>query len=242
MRSRNIKPGFWENETIGRLTHTQRLLFIGLWCIADREGKLENRPDRIKHLIFGYDKQKIDVHGELTVMARLGLVNLYEVNGMPIIIIPKFKKHQSPHHTERRSNLPDPQSNSESHGELTVSHGENPPDSLNHESRIMNHNTPYSPPKGDNHFEVFWKAYPNKKGKKAALRAWGKAKDRPPIEVMLKALDVQKMSTSWKKEDGQYIPHPATWLNQGRWGDEIEANIHEAKNPTIEELDKRGAI
>lgn len=67
-------------------------------------------------------------------------------------------------------------------------------------------------------FLSFYQAYPVKKGKKAAYRAWKNAKDKPALSVLLKAIEQQKKSDSWR---GGYIPYPATWLNQGRWDDEI---------------------
>lgn len=70
-------------------------------------------------------------------------------------------------------------------------------------------------------FEQFWKAYPKKIGKRAAERAWYAAKDRPALSRILSALHTAKASPDWKKEHGKYIPHPATWLNQGRWDDEL---------------------
>ena len=70
-------------------------------------------------------------------------------------------------------------------------------------------------------FEVFWEYYPRKVGKKDAHRAWGKAKDRPPLPDILSALAAQKSSEQWTKDHGQFIPHPATWLNQGRWADQL---------------------
>ncbi|MBA7561089.1 hypothetical protein ES708_02724 [subsurface metagenome] len=69
-------------------------------------------------------------------------------------------------------------------------------------------------------FDQFWSLYPRKVGKKAASKAWDKAKDKPALEVLLVALEAQKKSEQWKKDGGQYIPNPATWLNQGRWDDE----------------------
>lgn len=77
--------------------------------------------------------------------------------------------------------------------------------------------TPAASPPG---FNEFWKAYPRKVGKKKARRDWIKAKDKPAPEVLLAALEAQKKSEQWTKDGGQYIPNPATWLNQGRWDDE----------------------
>ncbi len=71
-----------------------------------------------------------------------------------------------------------------------------------------------------NGFDKFWEAYPNKKDKQKAMKAW--AKHQPDIVNVLKAIVVQKNSEQWKKDNGQYIPLPTTWLNGARWEDEIE--------------------
>jgi len=76
----------------------------------------------------------------------------------------------------------------------------------------------------DSLFDVFWKSYPNKVGKDAARKAFAKRKpDDDLLALMLGALDNQKASDRWVKDNGQYIPNPATWLNQGRWMDEDSA-------------------
>ena len=71
-----------------------------------------------------------------------------------------------------------------------------------------------------NVFEYFWNAYPKKIGKKEALRAWEKAKDKPLLDDILQAIERAKQSEQWMKDNGQFIPNPSTWLNQGRWDDE----------------------
>jgi hypothetical protein len=70
-------------------------------------------------------------------------------------------------------------------------------------------------------FERFWAVYPNKKAKEAARRAWLKLTlDDVLVDRILAAVQDQRRSTAWMKDGGQFIPHPATWLNQGRWQDE----------------------
>ena len=69
-------------------------------------------------------------------------------------------------------------------------------------------------------FEKFWSAYPKKVGKKSAKKAFDRA--NMPIETLLAAIERQKCSTQWSKDNGQFIPNPSTWLNQGRWEDELE--------------------
>ncbi|NBQ17288.1 DUF1376 domain-containing protein [bacterium] len=71
---------------------------------------------------------------------------------------------------------------------------------------------------GDSDFDIFWKEYPKKVGKDTARKAWNKTK--PNLDVVLKALSWQKQSEQWFKSNGQFIPNPSTWINQGRWEDE----------------------
>lgn len=151
-RSRNIKPGFFKNEDLADLGPYVQLLFAGLWTLADREGILEDRPRRIKADIFPhYD---FDVNGGLTLLHRFGFVRRYKVNDKPYIHIVEFAKHQSPHSTERKSDLPgpdhaDPDEVAATPHESTVStdnvgltvstplgHHGNTPDSLNTDSLI----------------------------------------------------------------------------------------------------------
>lgn len=80
-------------------------------------------------------------------------------------------------------------------------------------------NIPPKPPSGA--FERFWSAYPKKVGKQAALSAYKKVK--VPVETLISAVEAQKTSAQWTKDNGQYIPNPATWLNQGRWEDVLDA-------------------
>lgn len=82
-------------------------------------------------------------------------------------------------------------------------------------------NTPIPPSGVDVRFETFWSAYPRKVGKDAARKAFGKRKpDEALLRVMLEAVAVQAQSPTWTKDGGQFIPHPSTWLNEGRWQDE----------------------
>jgi hypothetical protein len=75
-------------------------------------------------------------------------------------------------------------------------------------------------------FSAFWAAYPRKVGKDAAFRAFQKhAPTAALVETMLRALTRQRQTVQWRKDDGQFIPHPATWLNQGRWQDEPDAPV-----------------
>jgi hypothetical protein len=72
-------------------------------------------------------------------------------------------------------------------------------------------------------FSAFWAAYPKKKSKGDAYRAWLQTKSRrPELSVILKALVVLKESEDWLRDGGQWIPYPATWLRAWGWADVAE--------------------
>lgn len=83
--------------------------------------------------------------------------------------------------------------------------------------------TPVS--KNEERFNRFWEVYPKKVGKGAARKSWDKC--RPSEELtarMIAAVRQQAQSDQWRRDGGQYIPNPATWLNQERWEDELKTN------------------
>ncbi len=262
-RARNIKPGFFKNEDLGECALATRLCFAGLWTLADRDGRLEDRPKRIKGEIFAFDD--FNVEPLLDELAQHGFIVRYESDGQRFIQITKFATHQTPHYSEKQSVIkpppflectPDegahipgnsPSLSSEAHrplpGESTEAAidddgktprkmassrgGRNPlnPDSLN-PSSLNPEKTP-SPaarakgsalPAG---FDAFWTAYPRKTAKPDAVKAFVKLQpDADLLAAMLNALAEQSKGEQWRKDDGQFIPHPATWINKRRWEDE----------------------
>lgn len=104
-RARNIKPGLFSNELLVELPAFDRLAFIGLWCLADREGRLEDRVKRIKIELFPCDDY--DVEAGLDRLSAAGFISRYQVAGQAVIEIVNFQKHQSPHGSEKDSTLPD---------------------------------------------------------------------------------------------------------------------------------------
>jgi len=106
-RARNIKPSFFKNEILGKLDPLVSILFISLWTLADREGRLEDRPDRILAETFPYRREITDINRYLTVLVSHGFIHRYEIDGLRLIQIAKFNKHQNPHNTEKASELPE---------------------------------------------------------------------------------------------------------------------------------------
>jgi hypothetical protein len=104
-RTRLIKPGFFLNEELGRLPPLDRILFAGLWTIADREGRLEDRPVRIKAEVLPFDDY--DVDAALDRLAAAGFIRRYFLGTLCYACITKFHKHQRPHARELPSEIPE---------------------------------------------------------------------------------------------------------------------------------------
>ena len=82
-------------------------------------------------------------------------------------------------------------------------------------------------------FLEFWKAYPKKTGKQYALKAWNKIKPTAELhERIMQAVDAQKRSDQWRRENGRYIPNPSTWLNGGYWdNEEVNEGAENQRDP-----------
>lgn len=103
-RARNIKPGFFSNDELVELPFETRLLFIGLWTIADRAGRILDRPKKIKMDIFPGDS--VDVDQCLCQLASSGFILRYQAMGVKAIQVIKWEKHQNPHIKEALSTIP----------------------------------------------------------------------------------------------------------------------------------------
>ncbi|MBS5839486.1 MAG: hypothetical protein KID05_09995 [Pseudomonas sp.] len=104
-RSRNIKPGFFSNEHLAEVDFATRLLFIGMWTEADREGRLEDRPRRLKMALFPADN--VDIDAMLYSLHDLEFIDRYSVDGRNYIQVVNWAKHQNPHLKEAKSTIPE---------------------------------------------------------------------------------------------------------------------------------------
>lgn len=90
-------------------------------------------------------------------------------------------------------------------------------------------------------FETFWRAYPRKTGKGAAWNSWRRLNGSKPddMEIILNAIDQHRRTEQWNRDGGQYIPLPATWLNQRRWEDDPESAKQMSLDLIRAELEER---
>lgn len=99
-----LSPEFFTDEKVVLVSFPARLLFAGMWCCADREGRLGDSPVRLKMQIFPSDQ--VDIDPLLEELITAGLIHRYVVDGQRVLGIPGFLKHQNPHHREKPSVLP----------------------------------------------------------------------------------------------------------------------------------------
>lgn len=205
-RIRTIKPEFFTCEDIVGLSAYARLLYIALWCEADRDGRLVWRPITFKMRYLPVDV--IDIEALCNELTSNDLVKLY---GDGFAFIPSFTHHQHINPRETESKLPNPQKLSTREprvNDATVTHRE--------EGREGREG--YDASK----FNAFYAAYPKKKNRADAEKAFKALHvDDALLEKMISAIRISGESLDWKKENGAFIPYPGSWLRGRRWEDSI---------------------
>lgn len=106
-RARNIKPAFFTNDELSELPPLARLLFIGLWTIADYKGCFEYKPKRLKVQLLPYDD--CDIEQLVSALDKSRFISIYSVQGQTYGKVLNFNKHQNPHKNEKEkgSDIPD---------------------------------------------------------------------------------------------------------------------------------------
>ena len=225
-RARNIKPGLFKNEILGVADPIYTLLFEGLWVLADREGRLEDRPLRIKAEIFPY-RDGLSVDEMLNWLQANGFIRRYVARGKKCIVVCEFVKHQNPHKNESESELPAPEDDGakpEEIGRTSEFIGSTRADSLSSDSlnsdSIFEPNGSVGKSADQPGFAEFWKTWPpndRKQAKGKCLAAWKKAGAERDAAAVLAHVERLKDSESWKKQGGQFVPAPLVYLGQRRW-------------------------
>jgi hypothetical protein len=105
-RARMLHPGFFENADLAACAVAARLLFCGLWCIADKCGRCEDRPEFIRGRVFPFERIKVEPL--LRELAAHGFIERYRVDSLRLIQVCQWTEYQRPHHREAPSHLPPP--------------------------------------------------------------------------------------------------------------------------------------
>ncbi len=227
-RIRTIKPEIWESERLGKLYISTRLLFVGLISLADDEGRGRGSPRYLLGRLHPYAPEKIkeaDVWNDLQLLSKRRLIRTYEIDGCWYYEIPGWHDNQK---IDRPKPSKLPKYSKQSEDSTINRRSIDDAASINRRSikdqgsRIRDQGSRIKDTESMSGFDAFWKVYPRKAGKEAARKAWGRIKpDKALQERILAAVAQQDGSEQWNTERPRFIPHPATWLNQSRWDDEL---------------------
>jgi len=247
-RIRSVKPEFCHSEAIVGLPRDVRLHFILLWTYADDFGRGKDEPRIIKGAIWPMDDDvTADMVADWQdQLHKAGRITRYEVDGRRFFVITNWMEHQKPNR-RTDSKLPGPDQgiqvdavqaqckssadavqmqrdcpavvvggDVEVEGEVVGDHRPEPCTAL----ALVTDDLPTATPPNSPYpadFEEWWQVYPRKTGKGAAAKAYRKARRQIPSGSLLAALDLH--AAAWATVDEQFIPHPATWLNEARYDD-----------------------
>lgn len=198
-------------------TDGARLLYTWLLPNVDINGCFSGDAEVIKGQIFTrLRKSTKTIFSYLEDLETVGLIVWYQSNGDAFLQIPDFVSRQpnlNPN-KEAKSTIPLPTME-----QLQTYSGLTPPKVKEREVKIKQSKA------NDGRFDKFWLIYPKKIGKGDAEKSFLKVNPSEELFArILSAVAEQKLSDQWKREGGRYIPNPATWLNQKRWGDELKAD------------------
>lgn len=237
-RIRTVKPEFFTSLSNGALSRDARLLYIGLYTYCDDEGRGVHDARVIKGALFPLDDDM--THESVTLLIselhRAGKVILYEVDGKPLLRVAGWHHQKISHPTPSRlppedsGKVLEPSRKSRRSRARAVSVSV----SGNREQGRANGCAPEHPPERNgegpppagpaelvSNFDRFWDACPRKIGKARARAKFDSATRRGvPPEQLIDAMT--RAAATWTRAhtEERFIPHPATWLEQGRWDDE----------------------
>jgi hypothetical protein len=242
MRIRSIKPEFWRSDAIARLPRDIRLLFIGLWSYVDDNGVGIDDERMIVADLFALDDDTREVRDYvregLATLSREMRVTRYEVGGKRYLWIRNWFEHQRVDRANKpRYPLPPEVAASEDgpDGPDDTDPSRDPRETSAVGTGVQGYRgtgvVSTSSAVAPEMFARFYAIYPRRIGKKAAEKAWAKAmKTGADPELVIQS--AQRYAASRVGQDPKYTPHPATWLNQGRWEDEPERTTFAPLNQT----------
>lgn len=252
MRIRSIKPEFWSSEDIAALDWPTRLLFVGLWSYVDDNGVGRDVEKLIVADLFPLEDNPRDtlatVSRGLQQLSEAGLITRYSVRGKPYLHIVTWDEHQRIDRPAKsryplptcddavsRDTLATP--SRDLRESLATGTGEKGSRGFKDSCASADAERESEPPADDlaprrdrereAEFETWWAAYPRKRAKGQAMKAYRAARRKVSADALLDTLKAQIPTLT--SRGPEYVPYPATWLNGERWSDEADAS-----RPTVE--------
>lgn len=199
-----------------------------VWSVFDahsEDGVLHGYTPELMDHIIGWE-------GFSGAMIAVGWLGMGEGESL---VMPEFGEHNG-QSAKRRAE--DQKRKRDSRKSVRIVSEESPQESGLEKRREEKNIKPPKSPKGDwPGFDAFWSAYPKKKSRADALKAWNKLRPDDALQqLMISAVRVHGATAEWMKDGGQFIPLGATWINGRRWEDEVEAGAGEVTAPWMREV------
>lgn len=216
-----------DSEPINALSFQAEVLFTRIIMKADDYGRYPAKSRLVRSACMPLKDgvRDADITRWLAECEKAGLIAVYEVGQKSFLEIRNFGQRMRAAQSKYPApDMADAVKCPSDAGHLRTNDRTCPPDSESDADTESETNTPQVP-KGTGiyspRFEQFWKEYPKRVGKGAAWKSWQRMSPVPPFESILSAIQKHRTSDQWKKDGGQFIPHPATWINQRRWEDDM---------------------
>lgn len=197
---------------LGNVTHKRQKCLIGSKMVQLEPGQIVCGRNRLAAEL-GLTVQ--ETRSRLAILKKAGNLTIKSTNKYSIITIVNWWCYQRDQPASQPAKQPIPNQDP-----TTKQECKNDKNEKNTTSTL--HQPGYS-----DSFLAFWSVYPRRVGKAAAYKAWRKIPAGISAEAIIESVERHKRTSQWKKNNGKFIPHPSTYLNQARWDDELEESGHE---------------
>jgi hypothetical protein len=204
------------SRKLAKISPFAALLFTWIIPHTDDGGNMAGDSETVKALVIPARPENVkDVEKAIDDLVEIGLLDRYTVNLNPFVHVIQSEKHQTLRLDRAQWIYP---AWPKGDGNQTATTRQ--PSAAEGKGREGKGKEDKSYTSA---FETFWSLYPRKVAKVKAFQSWKHIKPNESLaKKIMTALEAHCASDSWKKEDGRYIPHPTTWLNQERWDDELK--------------------
>ena len=229
MPNRILKESVCCSENVDALTWFQEAFFYRLIVNCDDYGRMDARPKVLSSKLFPLkDVRASQIVDALRALSSAELVVLYEKDGHPFLQMKTWDRHQTIRAKKSKFPAPDDDCNQLQADDINCKQmksdeskcSRNPIQSISNPYPIRYPTREPREENTDDLFAQFWDAYPRKESKPVARKAFDKLKpDAELLKAMLESIAKWKQSAQWQENGGQFIPYPASWLNQEKWKD-----------------------
>lgn len=209
---RMISKSISTSTKLADVSNFSKLIFTWLIPHCDDFGRMDGSARLVKAIVVPLLPETVDeIEVSLKELTKAKLIQRYEVEGKQYLEIYKWYEHQTfKNDRPKRDIFPENPNGIEW----------NPNGKNVRLSEVKLSEVKLSEARSAG-FDEFYKIYPRKVAKKKAQDAWKKI-DPKIYPIIMAALKTQMVMDQWTKDDGRFIPHPTTWINQERWGDEVK--------------------